>query len=118
MYLKIDNQVSCGGLYAQVKAAHVGDAVRVHKEGTMNLDPRRFERSLTGVFGAFAATAAAAPAPAVRPPAIFTRFRCLPAQLRSERAVGISQSKVVVLVDTDAGINGIGQGGSTWAVFQ
>ena len=38
--------------------------------------------------------------------------RFLPAQLQSERPAGLPPKQYVVLVDTDAGITGIGQGGS------
>ena len=91
----------------------------------MNLNRRRFAQSLTGVFGAFAAGAAAAPAAAPRtasplaraqtrlPPAIVTRIRVFyPPNYNANGPQAFPQSNMVVLVDTDAGITGIGQGGS------
>jgi galactonate dehydratase len=91
----------------------------------MNLNRRRFAQSLTGVFGAFAAGAAAAPAAATRAasplaraqarlaPAIVTRIRVFnPPNYNPNGPQAFPQSNMVVLVDTDAGITGIGQGGS------
>jgi L-alanine-DL-glutamate epimerase-like enolase superfamily enzyme len=91
----------------------------------MNLNRRRFAQSLSGVFGAIAAGAAAAPAAAPRaasplaraqtrlPPAIVTRIRVFyPPNYNPNGPQAFPQSNMVVLVDTDAGITGIGQGGS------
>ena len=91
----------------------------------MTLNRRRFAQSLTGVFGAFAAGATAVPAAASRttlplaraqtrlPPAIITRIRVFyPPNYNPNGPQAFPQSNMVVLVDTDAGITGIGQGGS------
>src|SRR5262245_32650182 len=99
--------------------------LRAYRGGMMNLDRRRFAQSLTGVFGAFAAGATAATAAAPRPasplaraqarlpPAIITRIRVFyPPNYNPNGPQVFPQSNMVVLVDTDAGITGIGQGGS------
>ena len=90
----------------------------------MTLNRRRFAQSLTGVFGAFAAGATAAPAAVSRatsplaraqtrlPPAIVTRIRVFyPPNYNPNGPQAFPQSNMVILVDTDAGITGIGQGG-------
>jgi L-alanine-DL-glutamate epimerase-like enolase superfamily enzyme len=57
--------------------------------------------------------AALARAEARLPPAIITKIRCFfPPNWDSNGAQAFPQSNMVVLVDTDAGITGIGQGGS------
>src|SRR5216110_1794330 len=89
----------------------------------MKVHRRRFAQSVTGVIGALAT--GAAPAASARTPASLAR-----AQARLPRAIitkirvfyplnydrngpqAFPQSNMVVLVDTDAGITGIGQGGS------
>lgn len=91
----------------------------------MNVDRRHFAQSLTGVVGALAAgsaaaTAAATPAPASRaraqaglPRAIVTKIRVFyPPNYNPNGPQAFPQSNMVVLVDTDAGITGVGQGGS------
>lgn len=96
----------------------------------MNPGRRRFAQSLTGVFGAFVASAKAAGAPAAQEPAppagaalARTQARLSPARVTRIRVFyppnynpngpqAFPQSNMVVLVDTDAGITGIGQGGS------
>ena len=91
----------------------------------MTLNRRRFAQSLTGVFGALAAGATAAPAGVSRAtsplaraqtrlaPAIVTRIRVFyPPNYNPNGPQAFPQSNMVVLVDTDAGITGIGQGGS------
>jgi galactonate dehydratase len=91
----------------------------------MNLNRRRFAQSLTGIFGAFAAGATTAPAAASRTisplaraqtrmsPAKITRIRVFyPPNYNPNGPQAFPQSNMVVLVDTDAGITGIGQGGS------
>ena len=91
----------------------------------MNPGRRRFAQSLTGVFGAFVAgakAAAAPPAPAAAAlartqarlsPAKVTRIRVFyPPNYNPNGPQAFPQSNMVVLVDTDAGITGIGQGGS------
>ena len=91
----------------------------------MNVDRRGFAKSLTGVVGALAVgpkvtAAAATPAPAslaraqVRlAPATVTRIRVFyPPNYNPNGPQAFPQSNMVVLVDTDAGITGIGQGGS------
>ena len=94
----------------------------------MNLGRRGFAKSLAGVVGAFAARpqAAAAPAPQQAqappalaraqtrlPPATITRIRVFyPLNYDRNGPQAFPQSNMVVLVDTDAGITGIGQGGS------
>src|SRR5919197_5008126 len=91
----------------------------------MALDRRGFAKSLSGVVGAMLAglparTSAQAPAPAgtVRPagrlaPTKVTRIRLFyPQNYDRNGPQAFPQSNMVVLVDTDAGISGIGQGGS------
>ena len=91
----------------------------------MNLDRRRFGKSLAGVVGAFAATSSGSTAARARTPAQLARAenRLSPAMITKIRvfyppnydrngAQAFPQSNMVVLVDTDAGITGIGQGGS------
>ena len=91
----------------------------------MTLNRRRFAQSLTGIVGAFAtgstaATAAAprtgsafVPAQAWVAPAIVTKIRVFyPPNYNPNGPQAFPQSNMVVLVDTDAGITGIGQGGS------
>jgi L-alanine-DL-glutamate epimerase-like enolase superfamily enzyme len=91
----------------------------------MNLDRRRFAQSLSGVLGAIvtgsrpaAAPQAAAPSSLARaqarlPPATVTKIRVFyPPNYNSNGPQAFPQSNMIVLVDTDAGITGIGQGGS------
>jgi L-alanine-DL-glutamate epimerase-like enolase superfamily enzyme len=91
----------------------------------MSLNRRRFAQSLTGLFGAFAtgSTAATVAAPAAASPLARAQARLAPATVTKIRVFyppnynpngpqAFPQSNMVVLVDTDAGITGIGQGGS------
>jgi L-alanine-DL-glutamate epimerase and related enzymes of enolase superfamily len=91
----------------------------------MNLDRRSFAASLTGVVGSFFARqqgvtastqgtpASLARAQARLPPAKITRIRVFyPPNYDRNGPQAFPQSNMVVLVDTDAGITGIGQGGS------
>jgi galactonate dehydratase len=91
----------------------------------MNVDRRRFAQSLTGIAGALAAGstgAAARPrhtagrltrAQTRLPPTKITRIRVFyPPNYNPNGPQAFPQSNMVVLVDTDAGITGIGQGGS------
>ena len=91
----------------------------------MNRGRRRFAQSLTGVVGAFVTGAKPASAPAIPAatalartqarlsPAIVTRIRVFyPPNYNPNGPQAFPQSNMVVLVDTDAGITGIGQGGS------
>jgi hypothetical protein len=89
----------------------------------MNLNRRRFALSLSGLAGglltsskAAAGPQASAPGTLARaqsrlPPAIITRIRVLyPPNYNANGPQAFPQSNMVVLVDTDAGITGIGQG--------
>jgi galactonate dehydratase len=99
----------------------------------MNVDRRRFALSLTGLGGAFMAgsgarasqaPAAPPPAPSQTPasiaraatrlsPATITKIRVYyPPNYNANGPQAFPQSNMVVLVDTDAGITGVGQGGS------
>ena len=94
----------------------------------MTLDRRGFAKSLAGVVGAFAAGAKSSATPAPRPaaaspglaraqsrlpPATITKIRVFyPLNYDRNGPQAFPQSNMVVLVDTDAGITGIGQGGS------
>src|ERR671924_349810 len=91
----------------------------------MHMNRRGFTHSLTGLLGAFAAgsrTLAAPTAPKPAPlaraqarlwPAKVTRIRVFyPPNYNPNGPQAFPQSNMVVLVDTDAGITGIGQGGS------
>ena len=91
----------------------------------MNVDRRGFAKSLTGAVGALvtgsgsvAASPVQAPAAVARaqgrlPPAIVTKIRVFyPPNYDRNGPQVFPQSNMVVLVDTDAGITGIGQGGS------
>ena len=94
----------------------------------MNLNRRGFAKSLAAVAGAFAtgptsgakpgrrqtpATPALARAQSRLPPAKITRIRVFyPPNYDRNGPQAFPQSNMVVLVDTDAGITGIGQGGS------
>jgi len=91
----------------------------------MRVDRRGFATSLTGAVGALltgsrsiAASPAQSPAAAARaqtrlPPAKVTKIRVFyPPNYERNGAQVFPQSNMVVLVDTDAGITGIGQGGS------
>src|SRR6188768_2355940 len=92
--------------------------------GSMTVDRRGFGKSLTGVLGATVASArnrapsqappAASQARAPRlPPTKITRIRVFyPPNYDRNGAQAFPQSNMVVLVDTDAGITGVGQGGS------
>jgi galactonate dehydratase len=91
----------------------------------MNVDRRGFAKSLTGAVGALVtgsgsvaaspvqASAAVARAQGRLAPAIVTKIRVFyPPNYERNGAQVFPQSNMVVLVDTDAGITGIGQGGS------
>src|SRR5262249_33972347 len=91
----------------------------------MNIDRRGFAKSLTGAVGALVAGSRVGPASQARtpatlaraqtrlPPAIITKIRIFyPPNYDRNGAQAFPQSNMVVLVDTDAGITGIGQGGS------
>jgi L-alanine-DL-glutamate epimerase-like enolase superfamily enzyme len=89
----------------------------------MNLDRRRFAKSLTGVVGGLVAgsraavpavpSASLARAQARLSPAIITKIRVFyPPNYNANGPQAFPQSNMVVLVDTDAGITGVGQGGS------
>jgi galactonate dehydratase len=91
----------------------------------MNLNRRRFALSLTGIAGGLltgsrtaAAPQASSPGSLARaqgrlPPATVTRIRVFyPQNYNANGPQAFPQSNMVVLVDTDAGITGIGQGGS------
>jgi len=92
----------------------------------MTLNRRGFAKSIAGVVGAFAVGAKssvtsvpqqAAPPPARAqsrlPPATITRIRVFyPLNYDRNGPQAFPQSNMVVLVDTDAGLTGIGQGGS------
>jgi galactonate dehydratase len=91
----------------------------------MKVARRAFGRSLAGVAGALASggTGLAAQQPAAAPavaggpgrlsPALVTRIRLFyPPNYDANGPQAFPQSNMVVLVDTDAGITGIGQGGS------
>src|SRR3954452_8632451 len=91
----------------------------------MNLDRRSFAKSLTGVVGSLvagqkvlAASTKATPAFLARaqarlPPPKITKIRVFyPPNYDRNGAQAFPQSNMVVLVDTEAGITGIGQGGS------
>src|SRR4051795_12600060 len=91
----------------------------------MNLDRRSFAKSLTGVVGSLvagqkvlAASTKATPAFLARaqarlPPTKITKIRVFyPPNYNTNGAQAFPQSNMVVLVETDAGITGIGQGGS------
>jgi len=91
----------------------------------MQVDRRGFAKLLAGGVGAAVTSATAAtasqprtPASTARaqaklPPAIVTRIRVFYAPNYDRNgAQAFAQSNMLVLVDTDAGITGIGQGGS------
>src|SRR5262245_54543034 len=89
----------------------------------MNLDRRGFAKSLTSAVGALVTGSMAANASQAFPSASPARARLAPAKVTRIRvfyppnyerngAQVFPQSNMVVLVDTDAGITGIGQGGS------
>ncbi len=90
----------------------------------MNVNRRRFGTFLAGAVGSFAAGPKVAaprpqtPAPLARAaarlsPALVTRIRIFyPPNYNANGPQAFPQSNMVVLVDTDAGITGIGQGGS------
>ncbi|MEP6919022.1 MAG: hypothetical protein ABJC89_25495, partial [Acidobacteriota bacterium] len=94
----------------------------------MNLGRRNFAKSLAGILGASTTMAEIGAAPARRQPApsaalaraqsrlpqaIITRIRVFyPLNYDRNGPQAFPQSNMVVLVDTDAGITGIGQGGS------
>jgi galactonate dehydratase len=91
----------------------------------MKVDRRGFAKSLTGAVGAIAAGAQVAAASTTRAsaalaraqarlaPATITRIRVFyPPNYNPNGPQAFPQSNMVVLVDTDAGITGIGQGGS------
>jgi galactonate dehydratase len=87
----------------------------------MHLNRRGFTQSLTGLLGALV-TSSSAPARAAAPlaraqarlsPTKVTRIRVFyPPNYNPNGPQAFPQSNMVVLVDTDAGITGIGQGGS------
>jgi galactonate dehydratase len=91
----------------------------------MDMNRRGFAKSLTGVVGAFVGGSAVAAAPALPksasltraqarlPPTKVTRIRIFyPPNYNPNGPQAFPQSNMVVLVETDAGITGIGQGGS------
>ena len=90
----------------------------------MNVDRRRFGTFLAGAVGSFAAGPQAAgprpqtPAPLARaasrlPATTITKIRVFyPPNYNANGPQAFPQSNMVVLVDTDAGITGVGQGGS------
>src|SRR5438874_11031012 len=91
----------------------------------MQVDRRGFAKLLAGGAGAAIANATGAtasqprtPAPVARaqarlPPAMITRIRVFyPPNYDRNGAQAFAQSNMLVVVDTDAGITGIGQGGS------
>jgi galactonate dehydratase len=89
----------------------------------MQMDRRGFAQSVTGLLGAFAAgsrTSAAARTPgslaraqARLAPTKVTKIRVFyPPNYNPNGPQAFPQSNMVVLVDTDAGITGVGQGGS------
>jgi galactonate dehydratase len=91
----------------------------------MNVNRRRLAQSLTGVAGALVTGSRAETASPARTPASLARAQArLPAAIITKIRVfyppnynpngpqAFPQSNMVVLVDTDAGITGIGQGGS------
>ena len=91
----------------------------------MNLDRRGFAKSLTGIVGSLVAgqkvvtastqgtPASLARAQARLPPAKIIKIRVFyPLNYDRNGSQAFPQSNMVVLVDTDAGITGIGQGGS------
>jgi L-alanine-DL-glutamate epimerase-like enolase superfamily enzyme len=90
----------------------------------MNLNRRRFGTFLAGAVGSFAAGPKASAGPTQTPaphacaaarlsPAIITQIRIFyPLNYNPNGPQAFPQSNMVVLVDTDAGITGIGQGGS------
>ena len=91
----------------------------------MHPDRRAFTQSLTGFLGVLAAGSGAATASPARAaatlaraqarlaPAIVTRIRVFyPPNYNPNGPQAFPQSNMVVLVDTDAGITGVGQGGS------
>ena len=90
----------------------------------MDVNRRRFGTILAGAVGSFAASPKAAaarqqtPAPLARavsrlPAATITKIRVFyPPNYNSNGPQAFPQSNMVVLVDTDAGITGVGQGGS------
>src|SRR5690242_8163058 len=87
----------------------------LEKEGTnMKMDRRKFAKTLALAAGALAlpswpTKAAAAKLPVNR----VTKIRCYyPPNYQSNGPQAFPQSNMVVLVDTEAGITGIGQGGS------
>jgi galactonate dehydratase len=91
----------------------------------MDVDRRGFAKSLTGAIGALLTGAGSAAASQSRTqpsptnaqarlsPAIVTKIRIYyPPNYDRNGAQAFPQSNMVVLVDTDAGITGVGQGGS------
>ena len=91
----------------------------------MHPDRRAFTQSLTGFLGVLAAGSGTATASPARPaatlaraqarlaPAIVTKIRVFyPPNYNPNGPQAFPQSNMVVLVDTDAGITGVGQGGS------
>src|SRR5689334_9378716 len=89
----------------------------------MTIDRRSFAKSVTGVVGAALAgksTSASAQAPSAAPraagrlsPTKVTRIRLFyPQNYDRNGPQAFPQSNMVVLVDTEAGITGVGQGGS------
>jgi galactonate dehydratase len=89
----------------------------------MNIDRRGFAKSVAGGVGALVTASRLADASQARPPASPIEARLAPTKVTRIRifyppnydrngAQAFPQSNMVVLVDTDAGITGIGQGGS------
>src|SRR5215207_2531849 len=101
-----------------------GGSVAIRSGGHMKVNRRRFGTFLAGAVGSFAAGSKAAasrsqaPAPLARaaarlPAATVTKIRVFyPPNYNANGPQAFPQSNMVVLVDTEAGITGIGQGGS------
>src|SRR5256885_15320930 len=106
-------------------STHRADSATERWREHMNLDRRSFAKSVTGVVGSLIAgekvvtastqstPAALAPAQTRLAPAKITRIRVFyPLNYDRNGPQAFPQSNMVVLVDTEAGITGIGQGGS------
>ena len=114
--------LAVGGTRARASARAHGAVTR---EGDMTIDRRSFAKSLSSVVGAALAglpgrasaqapaAAAAARAAGRLAPAKVTRIRLFyPQNYDRNGPQAFPQSNMVVLVDTEAGITGVGQGGS------
>jgi hypothetical protein len=80
----------------------------------MKIDRRMFTKTLVGAAGALALRSWPTKAAAARLPVNrVTKIRCYyPPNYQTNGPQAFPQSNMVVLVDTEAGITGIGQGGS------